>query len=112
MENMTHTEYIESVRRRAGQIAAAASSGEKAILDACWELGPLLSQAELDPSDPDAQAIELVCSELDGLPLGELRGHWAPGALDGLAPQLESLTQWATPLAISAIRSLALRFEA
>jgi hypothetical protein len=112
MEKMTHAEYIESLRREAGKIAAAASSGETAVLDACWALGPLLNQAELDPSDPDARSIQLVWSELDGLPLGELRAHWAPEALSRLAPQLESLTQWATPLAMPAIRSLASRFEA
>jgi hypothetical protein len=109
---MTHAEYIASLRHKAGQVAAAVAAGKMSLLDGCWALGPLLAQAELDPGDPDAQAISLVCSELDGLPLGESRAHWAPEALDGLAPQLQSATEWAASLAMPAIHSVALRFGA
>lgn len=112
MEKMTHAEYIESLRREAGQIATAVSSGRMSLLDGCWALGPLLAQAELEPDDPDADAIGSVCSELDGLPLGEFRAHWAPEALARLAPQLESITEWATPLAMPTIQSVARRFGA
>ena len=82
------------------------------VLDGCWALGPLLAQAELEPGDSDAQTIGLVCSELDGLPLGEARAHWAPEALDRLAPQLESAAEWAASRAMPAIQSEALRFGA
>lgn len=86
---MTHAEYIADVRRRAGQLAAAIVTGESEILEGCWPLGPLLGQAELD-GDPDAEIIGLICSDLDGLPLGSARAQWAPDALAHLAPQLKS----------------------
>ena len=111
MERMTHAEYIADVRRRAGQLAAAIAIGETGILDGCWALGPLLDQAELN-GDPDAKAIGLVCSELDGLPLGSARAHWEPDALARLAPKLESAAAWATQTAMPAIQSVARRFGA
>ena len=111
MEKMTHAEYIADVRRRAGQLAAAMVSGETDILDGCWALGPLLDQADLE-ADPDAEAIGLICSELDGLPLGSARANWAPEALSRLAPQLDSAAVWARRTAMPAIQSVARRFGA
>lgn len=111
MEKMTHAEYIADVRRRAGQLAAAIVSGEADILDGCWALGPLLGQAELE-ADPDAEVIGLVCSELEGLPLGSVRTNWAPDALSRVAPKLDSAAAWARRTAMPAIQSVARRFEA
>jgi len=112
MEKMSHAEYIEQLRHEAGNVAAAAVSGELDILDACWFLGPLLMQAELPAGDPDASAIGEVCSELDGLPVGSTRELWSHEARQRLAPQLESLRNWASPLAMQAIQSVAVRFGA
>lgn len=112
MHKLTHTQYIAGLRHQAGQIANAIASGQIDVPDGCWELGPLLAQAELAHDDPDANIIALVCSELEGLPLAEARAHWAAEALDRLAPQLESAATWATSLAMPAIQSLALRYGA
>jgi hypothetical protein len=112
MEKMTHAEYITSLRREAGRVAALVISGHLSLLDGCWALGPLLAQAELDPDDTDAHAIGLICSELDGLPLGANRGHWAPEALERLAPELDLAMEWATPIAMPAMQSVARRFGA
>ena len=109
MEKMAHAKYIADVRRRAGEIAVGIVAGETDILDGCWALGPLLGQAELE-GDPDAEAIGVICSELDGLPLGSARAQWAPEALNRLAPELESAAAWATRTAMPAIQSLAHRF--
>jgi hypothetical protein len=111
MAKMTHAEYIADVRSRAGQLAAAIAMGETDILDGCWALGPLLGQAELE-ADPDAKVIGLVCSELDGLPLGPARANWAPDALRRLAPQLDSAAAWTRRTAMPAIDSIARRFGA
>ena len=110
MEKMSHAEYIEQLRREAGSVAAAAIAGELDVLDACWFLGPLLAQAELPVGDPDTSAIGKVCLELDGLPVGNTRELWSLEARARLAPQLESLKSWASPLAMSAIQSVAVRF--
>ena len=112
MEKMSHAEYIEQVRQEAGTVAAAAIAGELDVLDACWFLGPLLAQAELSARDPDAIAIGEICSELDGLPVGNTRELWSLEARERLAPQLESLKNWASPLAMPAIQSVAARFGA
>jgi len=110
MEKMSHAEYIEQLRQEAGNIAVAAIAGELDVLDACWFLGPLLAQAELPAGDPDSSAIGEVCSELDCLPVGNTRELWSLEACERLAPQLESLKNWASPLAMAAIRSVAMRF--
>ena len=112
MEKMSHAEYIEQLRQEAGNIAAAAIAGELGVLDACWFLGPLLAQAEVPAGDPDANAIGGVCSELDCLPVGTTRELWSLEAREKLAPQLESLKNWASPLAMPAIQSVAVRFGA
>jgi hypothetical protein len=112
MEKMSHAEYIQQLQHDAGRIAVATVAGNLDVLAACWSLGPLLSQAELAPGDPDANAIGQVCSELDGMPIGAARTLWSPQALERLAPELESLKNWALPLAMPAIRSVAVRFGA
>jgi len=111
MAKMTHSEYIADVRSRAGQLAVAIVSGETDILDGCLALGPFLAQAELE-ADPDAEIIGLVCSELDGLPLGPARANWDPAALSRLAPELDSAAAWAKRTAMPAIQSVAHRFGA
>ncbi|TPG44811.1 hypothetical protein EAH75_19505 [Rhodanobacter glycinis] len=110
MEKMSHAEYIEQLQHEAGRVAVATVAGNLDILEACWVLGPLLAQAELAPGDPDAHAIGQVCSELDGLPVGEARALWSSLALERLAPELESLKRWALQLAMPAIQSVAARF--
>ena len=112
MEKMSHAEYIDQLRQEAGNIAVAAVAGELDVLDACWFLGPLLAQAELPVGDHDARAIGEVCSELDCLPVGNMRELWSLEARERLAPQLESLKKWASPLAMPAIQSVAVRFGA
>jgi len=112
MEKMSHDQYIEQLRQEAGNVAVAATAGKLDVLDACWFLGPLLAQAELSAGDPDANAIGEVCSELDGLPVGNTRELWSLEARERLAPQLESLKNWASLLAMPAIRSVAVRFGA
>jgi hypothetical protein len=112
MEKMSHSEYIEETRRNAGRIAVATINGEIGILESCFKLAPLLAQAELPAEDPDSNAVILVSDELDGLPLGEFRRHWAPEALEKLAPEIESATAWAQSIAMPAIHSIAARFGA
>jgi len=112
MEKMTHAEYIAGLREEAARLASLVLSGSMSLLDGCWLLGPLLAQAELGPGDPDAKAIGLVCSELDGLPVGPQRALWSAAALDRHAPELESLSNWASPLAIPALNNVAQRFGA
>lgn len=112
MEKTSHAEYVEQLRRKAGNVAVAAIAGDLDVLDACWFLGSLLAQAELPTGDPDARAIGEVCSELDGLPVGNTRELWSLEARKRLAPQLASLKNWASPLAMPAIHSVAARFGA
>jgi hypothetical protein len=112
MEKMSRAEYIEQLQRDAGRVAVATIAGDLDVLEACWVLGPLLARAELAPGDPDANAIGQVCSELDGLPVGEARALWSSQALERLAPELASLKSWALPLAMPAIQSVASRFGA
>lgn len=112
MEKMSHADYIQKLRQDAGIVAVAAIAGELDVLDACWFLAPLLAQAELPAEDLDASTIIEVCSELNGLPVGDTRELWSREARERLAPQLESLKNWASPLAMPAIRSVAMRFVA
>jgi hypothetical protein len=112
MERLSHVECIQSVRLEAGRIAQAAVAGDVDILEACSALGPLLAQSELGPNDADSEIIDLVCSELDGLPIGKVRALWAPEALERLAPQMDSAKLWAISVAMPTLHSIALRFGA
>jgi hypothetical protein len=112
MEKMSHADYVEDLRRRAAAAASAAIAGQLDFLEACLEIGPLLSGAELPPGDDRAQLISCICSELESLPIGAVRAQWSPEALERLEPQLRAARLWAAQQAMPLFESLAMEFRA
>ena len=112
IERMTHEEYVLSVRRRAVEIATGILSGTVPILEGCHSLASLRWEVEVDDRDPDFVAFAMISSEIDALPIGEVRAHWAPEALMRLEPEIRSAIAWATPQALPACRSVVQRFGA
>ena len=111
-DRMSHEEYVLSVRREAAEIASGMLSGSVPMLEGCHALAGLRWQVELDDRDSDFFTFAIISSEIDHLPIGSVRQHWAPDALARLEPEIQSAIAWATPQAIPACRSIIQRFGA
>jgi|JRYL01.1.fsa_nt_gb hypothetical protein len=110
IERMTHEEYVLSVRREAVEIAAGILSGDIPVLEGCHSLSALRWEVEVDERDPDFMAFAVISSEIDALPIGPVRAHWAPEALARLESEIQSAIAWATPQALPACKSVVQRF--
>ncbi len=109
-DRLSHEDYVRDIRRKAADICAGILSGEVHPLVGCHSLASLRPELEVDPKDPDFAVFDLVSSETDALPVGEVRSHWAPEALAQLQPQIEASLVWALPQVLPACRSVAERF--
>jgi hypothetical protein len=112
IERMTHEQYVLSVRRQAAEIAAGILAGEVPILEGCHSLAALRWEVEIEDRDPDFVTFAMISSEIDALPVGAVRAHWAPDALARLEPDIQSAIAWATPQALPACESVVQRFGA
>ena len=112
IERMTHEEYVLSVRRRSVEIASGILAGQVPVLEGCHSLAALRWEVEVDDRDPDFLTFVMISSEIDALPIGAVRAHWAPDALARLEPDIQSAIAWATPQALPACQSLVRRFGA
>jgi hypothetical protein len=112
IERMKHEEYVLSVRQEAVRIAAGILSGEVPVLDGCYSLAALRREVEVDERDPDFMVFAMISSEIDALPIGEIRAHWAAEALAGLESEIQSAAAWAEPQVLPACKSILQRFGA
>ncbi|GAB1597173.1 hypothetical protein [Lysobacter claricitrinus] len=112
MPELTHTEYVQSVRREAAELAARVLAGEACILESSHRMYGLLGRAELPETDPVVETFRLVSSDIDRLPVGSVRQHWAPEALAELEPALASAKEWALPMVREACADVVQRFGA
>ncbi len=111
-EQMTHEQYVHSCRIKAARIAASVVAGTVPVLQGCCELDQLRASVEVADDDADFQIFNLVQSETEGLPIGELQTHWSTDALAKLGPELQSASSWASSIALPACRSVVARFGA
>jgi hypothetical protein len=111
-ERMTHEQYVLSVRRQAAEIAAGMLAGDVPVLEGCHSLAALRWELEVADTDPDFVTFAMISSEIDALPIGEARAHWAPEALATVEPDIQSAIAWATPQALPACESVVQRFGA
>lgn len=110
-EHMSREEYVLSARARAVEACAAILAGKLDVLEGCRLLASLRWEVKVDELDEDFVAFAAISSEVDALPIGEVRQHWAPEALAELEPDIQSATAWALPQAVVACRSVVQRFE-
>jgi hypothetical protein len=107
---MSHEEYVQSVRRQVIEVCSGMLSGAIPLLEGCHSLASLRWEVEVDERDADFFSFAMISSEIDALPIGKVRAHWAPEALAELEPQIQSAMEWATPQALPACRSMVERF--
>jgi len=112
IERMTHEEYVLSARQKAVEIASGILDGTIPVLEGCHLLASLQSEVDVADSDPDFVIFDMISSEIDALPIGEVRAHWADEALARLEPKIQSAITWATPQALPACKSVMQRFWA
>jgi len=53
-----------------------------------------------------------LSSEVDAMPVGNIRKHWAPETLARVEPDVQAVIEWASPQALPACRSIVQRFAA
>jgi hypothetical protein len=103
-------EDVATVRLRIAETAAQMLDGSIEFLEGVRLLTGLRSKADIKDDDEDFSVLDDVDSETDGLPLGDVRRHWATEALERLDPEIEAATAWAKQFASGACESLLARF--
>ena len=107
-EHMSHEEYVVKQRDRARLVARQVLSGEVSAVQGA-RLIVRLGGLELPENDEDLQALRLVESETDHLPVGDERQHWAPAALAEKVDELARVEKWAREVALTAFKNFAER---
>ena len=99
----------EDARKEIGKRARAILSGKLSYLEGARKIFDLKHVADLD-LDPDTIPFTAIFSCTDALPLGEVRQHWMPEALEKLQPEIERMEQWAREYGQAACENLVKRF--
>lgn len=94
-EQMTHKEYVAMQRRRAAELARQILDEEIDVLDGSCKIGALRFEVEVDDSDQDFLAFEVVSSETDHLPICDEALNWSDEALARKEPELKQAREWA-----------------
>jgi len=94
-ENMSREQYLQSVRSQVVQIAQAMLAGETSYILGARKLDSLRHEISGMEGDADFMVFVAIASETDGLPVGAVREHWDPLALDELQPEIEAAEAWA-----------------
>jgi hypothetical protein len=109
--DITHEQYVASVRSRIVTIANGMLNGELNFLEGAIELASLRNEAEVDLNDPDFMVFVVIDSETDHLPIGAPREHWSTDALVKHQAKIDAANTWAKKIGMSACQSLAGRFH-
>lgn len=110
-ENMSHEQYVLSVRRRIVETAQAMLDGKMTYLLGARELATLRHEAEVENTDADFMVFVGVDSDTDDFPLGLVRELWDKSALEKLQPQIDEAEDWAKNHAETACVKLVARFS-
>jgi hypothetical protein len=110
MNDVTHEDYVASVRSRIATVATQMIDGSIPFLEGARLVNSLLADAEVDDGDPDRVIFRGVESETDSLPIGAVRDLWSEDALARLEPEILAATEWAKEVARDSCASLARRF--
>lgn len=107
---MTPEEEIGTLHLRIAETAAGMLDGSVPFIEGVRTLTHLLNRAGVARNDEDFDVLVAADSETDDLPVGEVRRHWAPEALQRLEPEIDAATAWAKQFASEACESLVARF--
>ena len=112
MDHMSREQQVLSARAKAVEICSGILAGRIHLLEGCHALASLRWDIDVAERDPDFLTFAVISSEIDALPIGSVRAHWAPAALARLEPEILSAIAWASPQALPACRSVVQRFGA
>ncbi len=109
-QDIGREDYLLATRRRAVETCKGILAGTVDVLEGCHLLASLRWELGVDAQDQDFVTFTAISSEIDALPVGDVRRHWSPAALAALEPELQAASAWALPLALEACRSVVERF--
>jgi len=109
---VTHEQYVSTVRNRIAAIALGMLNGDVPFLEGAIELASLRHEAAVEESDPDFLPFVAIASEIDNLPIGEMRKNWSHEALIKHQPEIDDAIIWAKKIGTAACKSIAERFNA
>jgi hypothetical protein len=78
--------------------------GARKLVAASWG-------SKLDEWDADFLPFVGIASETEALPLGKMRAHWQPAALEALQPEIDRMEAWAQRWGEPYCRNLTTRFS-
>lgn len=108
---MSREQYLQSVRSQVVQTAQAMLAGETNYILGARKLDSLRHEIPGMERDADFMVFVAIASETDGLPVGAVREHWEPHALDELQPEIEAAEVWAKSHAELICMKLVTRFS-
>jgi hypothetical protein len=109
---MNHKEYISLKRKRASEVATGMIDGSIHYLEGVIELSSLRFEVGLPENDDDFLIFSGVASEIDHLPIGQVRQHWSLEALKRYEPEIQQSIDWAKKASLKNCKSIVARFNA
>jgi len=108
---ITHKEYVIDNRKKVGEITTCMLNGSVNYLEGAIELASLRFEVDVPEDDKDFLAFTGVASEIDHLPIGNIRIHWSKKSLERHEAEILSTTKWAKEVTLAECKSLAKRFN-
>jgi len=107
---MNHDQYVDSVRKRIGRIARDMIKGTKDYLEGAIEISSLCHEAEVDINSKEFIVFRGISSDVDHLPIGEVRNKWSKEALLKHEPEIQQSTLWAKEISLEQCNLLAKKY--
>jgi hypothetical protein len=98
-------------RREIGETARRMLTGSLSFIEGARRIVGLSHNAKLN-FDPDIVPFVGIDSETDALPIGDVRRHWAPEALEKPRPEIDRMEKWAREFGTRHCENLIKRFAA
>lgn len=108
---MTHKEHMTCNRKKVGEITTSMLNGTVDYLQGAIKLTQLHFEAEASEDDKDFLIFTGIASEIDHLPIGNIRKNWSKKSLERHEAEILKLTKWAKDVSLSECRSLAKRYR-
>ena len=105
---MNHEEYINSVRMKIGCTAQDMIKGTKDYLEGAIKISSLCHEADINGEE--FIVFRGISSDVDHLPIGEVRKQWSKEALEKHEPEIKKSTLWAKEISLEQCNLLAKKY--
>lgn len=92
---MNNASDVEAARFEIVATVRRMLNGTLSFVEGARQITAFLDAARLDYCDHTVAPFVAIDSETDTLPFGDVRGLWAPAALERLQPEIDRAEQWA-----------------